>query len=59
MWQSGTIYAILIECIMRKISCEIIRNFGEWFSRRCHLQIDLNSTMVAILFTEGEPFVQF
>ena len=59
MPQSGTICTILVECIMRKVSCEIIRNLGEWFSRRCHIQIDLISTLVAILFTEGEPFVQF
>ena len=40
-------------------SCEIILNLDKWFRRRCHLIDFLSGALVALLFGEAIPFVQF
>ena len=57
LWR-GTIYAILVEGIMKNIYViEIVLNLGQCF--RCHLKIFLFSALLAILFTKPKWFVNF
>ena len=51
---SRTICAILIH---GEHFCEIIFNKNQWF--RCPLKYFLSTALAALLFTGGEPFVQF
>ena len=48
--QSGTIYTILVEGIMKQF-CEIILNLGQWFWRRCLLKDFLSGALAALLFS--------
>ena len=39
--------------------CEIILNLDQWFRMRYHLDYNLSTALVAILFGGVEPFRQF
>ena len=39
--------------------CEIVLNLGQWFRRKYCLKDFLSGALVALLFGEAEPFVQF
>ena len=51
--------AILVEGIMKEYFGEIVLNLDQWLETRCGLKIFLSLALLAILFNEAGPFVQF
>ena len=39
--------------------CDFLLNLGQWFRRSCGLKDYLSGTLVALLFSGAEPFMQF
>ena len=44
---------------MRNISVKIIWKFGQIVQRRCPLKFYISRALAGLLFSRGEPFVQF
>ena len=38
---------------------EMFFNLDQWFRKRCHLKDFLSGALLALVFSEAEPFMQF
>ena len=57
--KSVTIYAIVVEGILRNNSVKIILNLCQWFRSRYYLKDFLSGALAALLFGGAVPLMQF